>query len=107
MKDTPTEDLAACIIWNAFFSLTPTGSSSRIVAIASDSTVWYPSSRSFWAVAGPTPGRSSMNSYFVVVSVSCCSSVSVDINFTLCNCCIVKYLKQSSGRRFMLVGNVC
>jgi len=35
-----------------------------------------------------------MNSYFsVVVSVSCCSSISVGIIFTLYDCCIGDYLK--------------
>ncbi len=58
-------DRAAWMTSSALFSLTPADSSSRAVAVPIDSTVWNPSSRSFWAVAGPMPGRSSRCSYFL------------------------------------------
>jgi len=79
MKVSDRVDLAARIMSRAFFSLIPAGSSSLMAAVAIDSTVLKPSSRSFCAVAGPTPGRSSRRSYFSCggCSVGSCSSVTI------------------------------
>ena len=79
MKVSDRVDLAARITSSAFFSLMPAGSSSLMAAVAIDSTVLKPSSRSFCAVAGPTPGRSSRRSYFSSVGCSAgsCSSATI------------------------------
>ena len=80
MKVSDIVDLAARITSMAFFSLMPAGSSSLIAAVAIDSTVLKPSSRSFCAVAGPTPGRSSSRWYFSssgCFSFSCSSTTMV------------------------------
>ena len=64
MKVTEIEPLASSIIFAACFSPIPAGVSSFMVAVASASIVWKPISRSLFAVAGPTPGISSISSYF-------------------------------------------
>ena len=81
MKVSDRVDLAARIMSVAFFSLMPAGSSSLIAAVAIDSTVLKPSSRSFCAVVGPTPGRSSRRSYFSSAGWSpvSCSSTTIII----------------------------
>ena len=79
MKVSDIVDLAARMTSMAFFSLMPAGSSSLMAAVAIYSTVLKPSSRSFCAVAGPTPGRSSRRSYFSSVGCSpvSCSSATI------------------------------